>query len=76
MIHEACGHALEGDIVYKDYSLLKDKIGEEVASSSINLIDDATIKDAFGSYKYDDEGTPSQDHDKLYIEGLSIRCFL
>lgn len=60
MIHEACGHALEGDIVYKDYSLFKDKIGEEVASSAINLIDDATIKDAFGSYKYDDEGTPSQ----------------
>ncbi|HOM97442.1 MAG TPA: metallopeptidase TldD-related protein, partial [Acetomicrobium sp.] len=56
----ACGHALEGDIVYKDYSLFKDKIGEEVASSAINLIDDATIKDAFGSYKYDDEGTPSQ----------------
>ncbi len=60
MIHEACGHALEGDIVYKNHSLFKDKIGKEVASPAVNLIDDATIKDAFGSYKYDDEGTPSQ----------------
>lgn len=60
MIHEACGHALEGDIVYKNRSVFKDRIGEVVANPAVTLIDDATIEGAFGSYKFDDEGTPAQ----------------
>ena len=58
MIHEACGHGLEADIVEKDYSAFRDKIGEPVANPLVTIIDDATLPDSWGSYAYDDEGTP------------------
>lgn len=56
MVHEACGHGLEADIVQKDFSVYRDRIGEQVASASVTLVDDATIPGAFGSYAFDDEG--------------------
>jgi len=74
MIHEACGHALEGDIVYKDFSSFKGKLGEQVASPEVTLVDDATVKDAFGSYRYDDEGTPSQR--TVLIENGILKAYL
>jgi TldD protein len=58
MIHEACGHGLEADIVQKDYSAFRDKIGSPVANPIVTIIDDATLPDRWGSYAYDDEGTP------------------
>ena len=58
MIHEACGHGLEADIVEKDYSAFRGKIGERVANPIVTIIDDATLPDRWGSYAYDDEGTP------------------
>ena len=58
MIHEACGHGLEADIVRKDYSVFRDKLGAPVASEKVTIIDDATIPGKWGSYAYDDEGSP------------------
>lgn len=60
MIHEACGHGLEADIVQKDYSVYRERLGEQVASPLVTLVDDATIPKAYGSYETDDEGTPAQ----------------
>ncbi|MDR3255517.1 MAG: TldD/PmbA family protein [Synergistaceae bacterium] len=60
MIHEACGHGLEADIIQKDFSSFRDKIGEQVASSLVTLIDDATLRGRYGSYGCDDEGTSAQ----------------
>lgn len=60
MIHEACGHGLEADIVQKDFSVYRDRIGEKVASPLVTLVDDPSIEGAYGSYTYDDEGTPSR----------------
>lgn len=60
MIHEACGHGLEADIIQKDYSVYRDQIGKAVASPLITIIDDATVPGRYGSYLYDDEGTPAQ----------------
>ena len=60
MVHEACGHGLEGDLVVKGLSAYAGKIGQKVASEAITVIDDATIDGRYGSYKYDDEGTPGQ----------------
>ena len=61
IIHEAVGHGLEGDLVYNGLSVFKDKIGEKVASELVTIVDDATLPGARGSFKYDDEGTPSQE---------------
>lgn len=60
IVHEACGHGLEADVVEKDFSVYKDKIGQRVAGDIITMVDDPTIPCLYGSYKYDDEGTPGQ----------------
>ncbi len=59
MIHEACGHGLEADILEKDYSVYRGKTGQTVASELVTLVDDATIPELYGSYVFDDEGTPA-----------------
>lgn len=60
LIHEACGHALEADFIEKGTSIFNGKLNQKVASSLITVIDDPTIPKKFGSYAFDDEGTPSQ----------------
>lgn len=59
MVHEACGHGLEADLVQKKLSVYTNK-GEKVASDLITVIDDATIPGKYGSFRFDDEGTPGQ----------------
>lgn len=61
MIHEACGHGLEADIVGKDMSVYAGKSGQRVASELITVIDDPTLPGKYGTYSYDDEGTPAQE---------------
>ncbi len=56
MIHEACGHALEADFIYKDTSIFKDKIGTRVAAECVTVVDDGSIPHQYGSYQFDDEG--------------------
>lgn len=60
MIHEACGHGLEADLVQKKLSVYAGKKGEIVANKDITVIDDATMPNAYGSYVFDDEGIPSK----------------
>ena len=60
MVHEACGHGLEGDIVKKGMSVYGGKIGEQVASPLITVVDDGTIVGKYGSGYYDDEGTKTR----------------
>lgn len=60
LIHEALGHATEGDLILQNDSILKDKIGEKIASDIVNIFDDASLRDGFGYYPYDVEGVKTQ----------------
>ena len=55
LLHEALGHASEGDIVASGASVLKGRIGDTVAASSVTIIDDGLVE---GGYyvPFDDEG--------------------
>jgi TldD protein len=56
LFHEACGHSLEADAVYKKASVFMGKMGDTVASPLVNAYDDATLINRWGSFSYDDEG--------------------
>ncbi|GFE57709.1 TldD/PmbA family protein [Geobacter sp. AOG1] len=60
MVHEAIGHGLEADLAQTGMSVYSGKIGEQVASSLVTVVDDATIPNARGSFSFDDEGTPGE----------------
>ncbi len=60
MIHEAIGHGLEADLAQQGLSVYSGKMGEQVASSLITVVDDPTLPQNRGSYAFDDEGVPSR----------------
>jgi len=60
LFHEAVGHPLESDIVDKEASVYRGRVGEVLASPLVNGIDDATIPNAWGSFSFDDEGAPAE----------------
>jgi TldD protein len=60
MIHEAIGHGLEADLAQQGLSVYSGKVGQPVASPFITVIDDPTLQKKRGSFRFDDEGTPSQ----------------
>ena len=60
LVHEACGHGLEADLVQKGLSVYKGKMGQMVAAPGVDVIDDATIDSKFGAFNFDDEGTYGQ----------------
>ena len=60
IIHEAIGHGLEADLAQQGLSVFSGKIGKRVASPLITVMDDATLPGKRGSFRFDDEGVPSQ----------------
>lgn len=75
-IHEALGHASEADLILQNDSILKGKLGSQIGSSVVNIIDDATM-DAFGYYPYDAEGVKTRENvlvkDGVLVSYLSSR---
>lgn len=60
MVHEACGHGLEADLVQKGLSVYAGRRGELVADPAVTVIDDATLPLRYGSYAVDDEGVDAR----------------
>ncbi len=74
LIHEACGHGLEADFIVKDTSVYSGKTGQKVASELVTVIDDASMPGLYGSFDFDDEGTPAQK--KVLIENGILKGFM
>lgn len=74
MIHEACGHGLEADLAQKELSVYTGKLGGRVAAEIVTVIDDGTIPNKYGSFRFDDEGTPSQRN--ILIENGILRSYM
>ncbi|MDY0319632.1 MAG: TldD/PmbA family protein [Candidatus Cloacimonadaceae bacterium] len=57
--HEAFGHFSEADIV-RDLPSIREKmkLGTRLGLDELNIIDDATMSNQLGYYRYDDEGVP------------------
>tara|TARA_Y100000588_G_C14221820_1_gene911346 strand:+ start:192 stop:1634 length:1443 start_codon:yes stop_codon:yes gene_type:complete len=60
LLHEAVGHGLEGDFNRKGLSAFSGKIGQQVASKGVSVVDNGAIDNRRGSLTIDDEGTPTQ----------------
>jgi TldD protein len=69
LLHEAVGHGLEGDFNRKGASTFSGRIGEQVASKGVTVVDDGTLADRRGSLSIDDEGTPTQ-YNTLIEDGV------
>lgn len=74
LFHEACGHGLEADLVGKGASIYRGRVGDALASPLVTGVDDATVASAWGSFSFDDEGTPAQR--TVLFEGGLLRGYL
>ncbi len=59
LLHEAFGHASEGDGVVTGASILKGRIGERVASELVTIVDAGLVEGGY-PVPYDDEGVPKR----------------
>lgn len=74
LLHEAMGHAFEADFNRKGQSIFSDKMGRQICSPQINIVDDGTIPGNRGAVNYDDEGVPGQ---KTYmVSGGKLTSYL
>lgn len=60
ILHEAIGHGLESDFNRKGSSAFSNKIGQQVASENVTIVDEGCISGRRGSLNIDDEGNPTQ----------------
>ncbi len=60
LLHEAVGHGLEGDFNRKGASTFSGRMGQQVASKGVTVVDDGTLDNRRGSLSIDDEGTPTK----------------
>jgi TldD protein len=71
-VHEAFGHLSEADFVYENARMRELMVlGKKFGRPELNIVDGAAVPGLRGSFKYDDEGTPSS---KTYLikEGVLV----
>ncbi len=71
LVHEAFGHNAEADAVWAGESILAGKEGQQVCSPLVTIVDDPTLEDLNGSFKYDHEGVPAVRHE-IVNEGVLV----
>ncbi len=59
-VHEAVGHATEGDIILEGDSCLDGKLGQRIGSELVTVKDDPSLMQN-GYYPFDDEGSLAQE---------------
>ncbi|MFC1517528.1 TldD/PmbA family protein [Candidatus Margulisiibacteriota bacterium] len=68
------GMPLKGILFTKKTSVFHDKLGQQILSPIVTIIDDGSIPGHFGSAQYDDEGTPCQKN--ILVENGKIVRFM
>ncbi|MBT6177895.1 MAG: TldD/PmbA family protein [Deltaproteobacteria bacterium] len=66
--------AINGDLVYKKASFLGDKLGEQIASPDITMIDDPHVYRGLASTPFDGEGLPT--YPKRILDRGKLTTFL
>ena len=74
IFHEACAHSIEATSIAKRASVFTDKLGEAVASSIVNAVDDGTLTGEWGSLNVDDEGAAPRRN--VLIENGVLKSYL
>ena len=74
LLHEAVGHGLEADFIRKETSLYANKVGEQVASDLVTVIDSGELPHRRGSLNVDDEGEVAKE--KVLIEDGILKGYL
>jgi TldD protein len=74
LLHEAVGHGLESDFNRKGTSAFSGRLGEQVASELVTVVDDGTIENRRGSLNVDDEGVPTARN--VLIENGILRGYM
>lgn len=72
-MHEAFGHNSEADSVLAGQSIIADKMGQQVASEIVTIVDDPTIP-GNGHFVYDHEGVRAEPH--MIVRGGVLVGFL
>jgi len=72
-VHEAVGHATEGDIILEGDSCLEGKIGQQIGSEMVTVKDDPSLM-RNGYYPFDDEGSKAQE--TVLVENGVLKSYL
>ncbi|MCK9566109.1 MAG: TldD/PmbA family protein [Methanothrix sp.] len=72
-VHEAVGHATEGDIILEGDSCLEGKLGQKIGSELVTVKDDPSLMNN-GYYSFDDEGSLAQE--TVLVEKGILKSYL